>query len=80
MSEKIYIEHNNDIEFTEEYVKVNGKKFLLKKKDNETLEQVAIRLRDAALQKHLKRQYENTIILTGAGSSFGVGIGDKKEN
>ena len=40
------------------------------------MEQVAIRLRDAALQKHLKRQYENTIILTG--SSFGVGIGDKK--
>ncbi|MDT2690251.1 SIR2 family protein [Enterococcus gallinarum] len=79
MSEKIYIEHNNDIEFTEEYVKVNGKKISIEeKKDNETWEQVAIRLRDAALQKHLKRQYENTIILTGAGSSFGVGIGDKK--
>ncbi|MGH2143951.1 hypothetical protein ACQ1ZU_16290, partial [Enterococcus faecalis] len=77
MSEKIYIEHNNDIEFTEEYVKVNGKKISIEeKKDNETWEQVAIRLRDAALQKHLKRQYENTIILTGAGSSFGVGIGD----
>ncbi|MGC6733088.1 hypothetical protein ACP0F4_25855, partial [Escherichia coli] len=67
------------IEFTEEYVKVNGKKISIEeKKDNETWEQVAIRLRDAALQKHLKRQYENTIILTGAGSSFGVGIGDKK--
>ncbi len=32
------------------------------KKDNETWEQVAIRLRGEALQKHLKRQYEDKIV------------------
>lgn len=78
MGEKIYIENNNTIEFEGEWVKVNGKDVSSEKKESETFVQFAYRLRNSALQKQLKRQYDNTIILTGAGSSYDVGKGSKK--
>lgn len=79
MAKKIYIENNYSIEFDEECVKVNGQKLEEEKRgENESWEQVAYRIRSSFLRKHLKRQYENTIVLTGAGSSYDIGTGDKK--
>lgn len=79
MAKKIYIENNCDIEIEKDCVKVNGKKVAEdEKKEDESWEQVALKIRNSFLQKHLKRQYENTIVLTGAGSSFNIGTGDKK--
>lgn len=75
----IYIENNCSIEIDEEYVKVNGKKLTEDEKgEHESWEQVAFKIRNSFLSKHLKRQYENTVVLTGAGSSYNIGIGDKK--
>ncbi|MCU09115.1 SIR2 family protein [Listeria monocytogenes] len=79
MIKKIYIENKGTIEADEYSVTVNGRKVTKEeKKDTETWMELAFRLREEALQKHLKRQYENTVVLTGAGSSYGIGIGKKK--
>ncbi|HBM3601704.1 TPA: SIR2 family protein [Listeria innocua] len=76
---EIYIENEYIISFSDVEVEISGKALSDdEKKDNETWEAVATRLRKVALHKHLKRQYENTIILTGAGSSYQVGVGEKK--
>ena len=79
MDKKIYIEYNCDIEFDVDYVKVNGRKLAgNEKKEDESWEQVAYKIRNSFLHKHLKRQYENTIVLTGAGSSYNIGTDNKK--
>ncbi|EGR8598496.1 SIR2 family protein, partial [Listeria monocytogenes] len=76
---EIYIESDYIISFSDNEVEISGETVSDdEKKDNETWEAVATRLRKVALHKHLKRQYENTIILTGAGSSYQVGVGEKK--
>ncbi|MFU1814643.1 hypothetical protein, partial [Enterococcus faecium] len=73
MAKKIYIENNCDIEIEKDCVKVNGKKVAEdEKKAADSWEQVALKIRHSFLQNHLKRQYENTIVLTGAGSSFNI--------
>ncbi len=75
----IYMENNFLIGHDEDGAYVNGNKVSDdEKKDDQTWEQVAHRLRRETLQKHLKRQYENTIVLTGAGSSYNMGVSDKK--
>lgn len=78
MGKKIYIENNGTIEVSEDSITINGRKVTEEEKnDEETWNQLAFRLREEALQKHLKRQYENTVVLTGAGSSYGIGVGEK---
>ena len=73
------MENNFLIGHDEDGAYVNGNKVSDdEKKDDQTWEQVAHRLRRETLQKHLKRQYENTIVLTGAGSSYNMGVSDKK--
>ena len=73
------MENNFLIEHDEDGAYINGNKVSDdEKKDDQTWEQVAHRLRRETLQKHLKRQYENTIVLTGAGSSYNMGVSDKK--
>ena len=73
------MENNFLIEHDEDGAYINRNKVSDdEKKDDQTWEQVAHRLRRETLQKHLKRQYENTIVLTGAGSSYNMGVSDKK--
>lgn len=73
------MENNFLIEHDEDGAYINGNKVSDdEKKDNQTWQQVAHRLRRETLQKHLKRQYENTVVLTGAGSSYNMGVSGKK--
>ena len=79
MRKIIYMENNFLLGHDEDGAYVNGNKVSDdEKKDDQTWEQVAHRFRRETLQKHLKRQYENTIVLTGAGSSYNMGVSDKK--
>ena len=73
------MENNFLIEHDEDGAYINRNKVSDdEKKDDQTWEQVAHRFRRESLQKHLKRQYENTVVLTGAGSSYNMGVSDKK--
>lgn len=79
MSETIYFELNKNIEYNQKSVKIGGIKLPDDVKgEEESWEQVAERFRDTYLKKHLQRQYENTVVLTGAGSSYQVGSTNKQ--
>ncbi|WP_232057803.1 SIR2 family protein [Listeria sp. PSOL-1] len=75
----IYKDGRNEITCNENQVKINGVEIDEEEKlKGEEWKDVAARHRKNFLHKHLKRQYENTIILTGAGSSYKVGNGSKQ--
>lgn len=79
MRKTIYVENSSLIEYDDNGAYVNGVKVSdEEKKEEQTWEQVAYSVRKMALEKYLKRQYENTVVLTGAGSSYNIGVGEKK--
>ncbi|MEM9078619.1 MAG: SIR2 family protein [Bacteroidota bacterium] len=57
---------------------IDGKEHKFEDDDIQDKKQYAIKVKRDKYQKFLNRQFENLIVLTGAGSSVGVGEGDKK--
>lgn len=57
---------------------IDGKQHKFEDDDVQDKKQYAIKVKRDKYQKFLNRQFENLIVLTGAGSSVGVGEGDKK--
>nr|WP_288934827.1 SIR2 family protein [uncultured Allomuricauda sp.] len=57
---------------------IDGKQHKFDEDDIKDKKQYAIKVKRDKYQKFLNRQFENLIVLTGAGSSVGIGKGDKK--
>lgn len=57
---------------------IDGKQHKFEEGDTHDKEQYAIQTKRNKYQKFLNRQFENLVILTGAGSSVGVGEDEKK--
>jgi len=75
---QIYFCERNEIKFSDEHVEVNSEKLSQESLGDNTPEQCAYKLMREHYSKVLSRQYENIVILSGAGTSVGIGGGGKK--
>lgn len=75
--EKIFFSNIKTISFSEDEVQVNGIKQSDELYQNETTKEYAYRLMRQEYSSVIKRQYENIVVLTGAGSSIGIGKSNK---
>ena len=75
---QIYFCERNEIKFSNEYVEVNAEKIPQESLGDSAPEHYAYKLMREHYSKILSRQYENIVILSGAGTSVGIGVGEKK--
>jgi len=73
----VAIEKTGDGEFVDK-VFIDGKEHKFEESDTNDKGQYATKVKRDKYQKFLNRQFENLIVLTGAGSSVGVGEDEKK--
>lgn len=75
MGKKIFFFYNNNIEFDpgKNEVCINGKKVIFDLEKYPSSEEYAIQHMRHTYREVLSRQYENIVVLTGAGSSVGIG-------
>ena len=75
MENKIFFFYNNNIEFDpgKNEVCINGKKVTFDSEKYPSSEEYAIQHMRHTYREVLSRQYENIVVLTGAGSSVGIG-------
>src|SRR5690606_38225305 len=83
--EYIYINGNSSVAIEKpedgskiERVFIDGKEHEFEKGDTQDKGQYAIQTKRNKYKKFLNHQFENLVVLTGAGSSVGIGEGDKK--
>lgn len=75
---QIYFCERNEIKFSDEHVEVNSEKVPQDLLKDSTPEQHAYKLMRDHYSQILSRQYENIVILSGAGTSVGIGSETKK--
>lgn len=57
---------------------INGVEFIKEQDDRRTLPEIATEKKRKYYQEYFKRQFKNFIVLSGAGTSIGIGSGDVK--
>jgi hypothetical protein len=72
---KILVSHKNVVEFSNEKVQINGRE--VTDLDGKTNEQYAYDQARFIYSSILSNHFENLVVLTGAGSSVGIGIDNK---
>lgn len=75
---QIYFCERNDIKYSDDAVEVNMEKLPLDIISGSNTEHYAYKLMREHYAKVLSRQYENIVVLSGAGTSVEIGVGDKK--
>lgn len=75
--EQIYYSENQNIAYDLDGVVINGKSIPEDQKSNFTNEEYSYKIMRETYGTVLSRQYENIVILSGSGTSVGIGKGEK---
>lgn len=76
--EQIYFCENCGVTFDEDNVYINSAKVASEEIGETPIEEYAYKMMRAAYGKMLSKQYENFVVLSGAGTSVGIGEGTQK--
>lgn len=76
--DQIYFSENSGIAFNEKDIYVNSEKVAAEEIGETPIVEYAYKIMRVAYGKMLSKQYENIVVLTGAGTSVGIGEGTKK--
>ena len=75
--EQIYYSENCNIAYDSDSVIVNGKPISADEREKSSPEEYALTKMRETYRAVLSRQYENIVVLSGSGTSVGVGVGER---